>query len=133
MPTLDAPRSADARAWLGEADDALASARAALDATPPALPAALDAALASCRASLVAHLTAYGAEPEPDADLDALGKRVVRIDSVIKTSVHRALHLAGRAGAIRAAALPSVHDRETVATGWYTARNLRQAVGATIA
>lgn len=123
-------RPYDAPALLQEARSHLDLARERLDASPPAYAEALDAVLASARASLLAHLAWYGAAPEANAPLAALAERAVRCDSLLKTVVHRATHLAVRAPDIRTAARPSVHDREDVETGWHTARNLAETVAA---
>lgn len=122
-----------ARALLHEAEAHLERARTALDASPREEGAALEATLDVFRASLLAFLTEHGAAPTPDASLDVLAEWAVRCNSVLKTAVRRALHLAHRAPAIRRAARPSVHDREDVETGWYTARNLYETVAARLA
>jgi hypothetical protein len=125
-------RPDDAPALLHAAQVHLDRARERLDASPPASVEALDAVLASFRASLLAYLAWYGAAPEEDAPLPALAERAVRCDNVLKTAVHRAVQLVGRAPGIGAASRPTVHDREDVETGWYTARNLVRTVAGRI-
>ncbi len=121
------PRAERARALLGEAQARLDAARAA--AADARYTAALPDVLAAFRAALRAFLAWDGEEMDDDsADLDRLAGRAVRLSSVLKTPVHRALHLARRAPAIAQAGLLSVHDREDVETGWHTARNLLGAV-----
>lgn len=116
------------RARLGEAEAHLEKARERLGARPCDHAAALTEVLASFRASLLASLNDYGATPDPDAALATLGEQSVRCDSVLKTPVHRALLLVARAQAIEQAVRPSVHDREDIETGCYTARNLHRTV-----
>lgn len=126
MPTSS---PSDARARLGEAEAHLGRAKDHLEASPPDYARALGEVLDSFRASLVAALTGYGATPDPDAPLGDLAERAVRNDSVLKTVVSRAVVFAERAPAIeRSSSNPSVHDREDVETGWYTARNLVRTV-----
>jgi hypothetical protein len=127
---MPSPVSTDVASTLREAGAHLNRARALLEASPRDHVAVLDATLDSFRASLLAFLLGYGATPDPDAPLYVLAERAVRTDSVLKTVAHRAVLLVERAPAIRQAARPSIHDREDVETGWYTARNLyRTAAG----
>ena len=127
MPSsVAAPLTAADR--LREAEAHLAQARARLDAAPPDYGAALENVLGSLRSSFRAAVSGYGGPPAADASLDALAERAVRCDSVLKTVANRALRLADRAPAIQRAARLSVHDREDVTTGWYTARNLYETV-----
>ncbi len=116
------------RARLSEAEAHLAEAQARLCARPRDNMAVLTEVLASFRASLLAFLHGYGATPDPDATLATLAERAVRSGSVLKTVVHRAMHLDERAQAIEGASRLPVTDREDVETGWYTARDLVQAV-----
>ena len=127
MPTFNSPDT-DAAVRLREAQTHLNRAKARLDASPRDHAAVLGATLDSFRASLLAFLLWYGAVPDPETPLDTLAERAVRNDSALKTAAHRAMLLAARAPAIRQTARPSVHDREDVETGWYTARNLHRTV-----
>lgn len=119
----------DIHARLAEARAHLDRAKVHLDASPSDYAGALERALCSCRASLDAFLLHHGATPRPGAPLDAIAQRAVRSDSVLKTAARRAVQLVKRAPAIEPSSPRlSIHDREDVQTGWYTARNLYQTV-----
>lgn len=126
-----APSSTSSAArQLRDADASLARARDHLDRSPVDYAAALEEVTDSVRASLLAFLAGYGCTADPDAPISTLAARAVRCDSALKTAAHRAVHLAERAPSIRQSARPTVHDREDVETGWYTARNLSRTVRA---
>lgn len=114
--------------WLREAGAHLGQARDRLNATPRDHAGALPEVLASIHTSLLAFIDGFGGTPDPDASLAALAERAVRCDSVLKTATHRAMRFVERAPAIQRATTLSVHDREDVETGWYSARNLYHAV-----
>lgn len=116
------------RALLASAQRRLAEADQLLKRHQPDYKEATNELVLAIRDALFAHLAAYGAEADPDDTNDALAHRVVRNDSVTKTAVLRALALVESTPAIQSASRQSVQNREDVETGWYSARNLIDAV-----
>lgn len=114
------PPSASER--LAAAEAHLAEAHARFDDGHPSV--VLDGALASARETLLAFLAAYGTTADAEAPLPELAAHTDRLWSATATPARRLARLDARAGAVRSAARPGVHEREDAETAWYAARNL---------
>ena len=121
-------QTAATRAHLQQAHRSLELARDLLRRREPDYRAAAAAVEASFRASLFALTTWHGATLPEEPDVRALGERAVQFASILRTFISRALSLLPTLRAAGGKGRLGVHDREGVAAGWYTARNLYQAV-----
>ena len=130
-PTAHPPvlsQTAATREYLGQARRALERAGDLLRRPEPDYRAAAEQVEASYRASLRALIAWHGATLPEAPDVRALGERAVQFASILRTFIRRALALLPTLRAAVGKERLGVHEREGVATAWYTARNLYEAV-----
>jgi hypothetical protein len=83
----------------------------------------------ACYRNALRALTTWHRVPLPeDADVRELGERAAQFSNVLRTFVSRALAVLPVLRAVGDKERLGVHEREGVEAGWYTARNLLDAV-----
>lgn len=122
--TSELPQTGPAREHLRQARYHLDLARGLLASPSPEYQAAAGHIAMCYQRALSAVTTWNGVRLPEGADLRELGHHAVPFASILRTPVDRALAVLPMLRTVGSKEALDVHDREGVATGWYTARNL---------
>ena len=125
---LELPQAEPARQALADAADALRSSREKLFASAPDYSGSAKDGVRAMRQALKGMLIWHGVSFPEEAPLSDLGRRAMQLESMLRTPVQRARMLEGVARSAQGQTSLSLPERETVLTGYYTARNLLSVV-----